>query len=145
MIIQDKRRKGKTIKLASSEGLLSRPLFENLKLRFSFPDIFRITRPHNRFDISAHVKIAFDFDAQRIASRNEIFQNLIDNVFVKNFYFAETVDIKISNLLSSIQRSFGTYFNLIVAKSGKSENGQIAVNSGISEINPNLASGVFIF
>src|SRR5215216_3777522 len=35
-------------------------------------------------------------------------------------------------LLSSMHLSFGTYFSLITAKSGKSENGQIAVNSGIS-------------
>src|SRR5688500_5274248 len=33
-----------------------------------------------------------------------------------------------------MQRSLGTYSRRIVAKSGKSENGQMAVNSGISKL-----------
>ena len=39
----------------------------------------------------------------------------------------------IFRLFSSIQRRFGTYRRRIIAKSGKSEKGQIAVNSGISK------------
>ena len=48
-----------------------------------------ITGANDRLDVSANVKIAFDFDFERVARLNEIFQNDINDVLVKNLYFAE--------------------------------------------------------
>lgn len=44
-----------------------------------------ITRAHDRLDISPHMKITFNLDAQRITSRNKVFQDDVDYVLVKDF------------------------------------------------------------
>src|SRR6266571_6092157 len=57
-----------------------------------------MVRPHRRFDISAHVEVAFNIDAQRIAGFHKVFENDIDRVFMKNLHFAKRVDIKLQTL-----------------------------------------------
>src|SRR3989441_9568151 len=55
-------------------------------------------RPHRRFDIPAHVEVAFYFDAQRIAGFHKVFENHIDRVFVKDLHVAKRIDIELQTL-----------------------------------------------
>src|SRR5436190_16345782 len=52
----------------------------------------------NRFDVAANVEVAFDLDAYGVAGRDEIFQDDVDDVLVKNFHLAERVDIELEAL-----------------------------------------------
>ena len=57
------------------------------------PTAFRVLpsviRAHGRFDVPAHVKVAFDLDAQRIAGFHKVFEHDVDYVLVKNLHVAE--------------------------------------------------------
>src|SRR2546423_7338203 len=57
-----------------------------------------MVRPHRRFDIPAHVEVAFNIDAQRIAGFHKVVENDINRVFMKNLHFAKRVDIELQTL-----------------------------------------------
>ena len=44
------------------------------------PAHFFVSGPHDSLDISPHVKVAFNLDAQGIAGAYEVFQNYVDGV-----------------------------------------------------------------
>jgi hypothetical protein len=50
---------------------------------------FGVACPHDGLDVSANVEVAFDFDAQRVAGGNEVFEDDVDYVLVKDFDVAE--------------------------------------------------------
>src|SRR2546425_10488000 len=64
----------------------------------AFCFLLSIVRPHRRFDIPAHVEVAFYFDAQRIAGFHKVFENHINRVFVKDLYLAKRVDVELQTL-----------------------------------------------
>jgi hypothetical protein len=57
-----------------------------------------VAGPHDGLDISADVEVAFDFDAQRIAGSDEVFQDDIDNVLVEDLHASERVDVELQTL-----------------------------------------------
>src|SRR5687767_13252616 len=57
-----------------------------------------IAGPHDGLDISADVKIAFDLHTQRIARGDEVFENDIDDVLVKDLHVAKRVDVELQTL-----------------------------------------------
>ena len=54
--------------------------------------------PHDGFDISADVKVAFELHTQRIAGGDEVFQDDVDYMLVKDFHVAERIDIELQTL-----------------------------------------------
>jgi hypothetical protein len=48
-----------------------------------------IAGPHDGLYVSAHVKITFDLNAQRIAGGDKVFEDDIDDVLVKDLHVAE--------------------------------------------------------
>src|SRR5438874_8800985 len=54
-----------------------------------------ITGTNDRFYVPAHVKIALDLDPLRVAGSNEIFENDVDDMFVKDLYFAKRIDVEL--------------------------------------------------
>ena len=56
------------------------------------------TRAHRRLDISAHVKVAFDLNAQRIAGFHKVFENHVDYMLVKNLHVAKRIDVELQTL-----------------------------------------------
>src|SRR5687768_346605 len=102
-----------------------------------------IASADNGFDISAHVKIAFDLDLQRVASPHEIFQNDVDHVFVKNLYLAERIDIELQTFEfdTALVRHVFEANNRKIGKIGKRANRRKFRHL---EFDPNLASLVFI-
>src|SRR5437867_7200004 len=57
-----------------------------------------VTRAHGCFDVSAHIKVALNLYAQRIAGVHKIFENDIHYVLVKNLHVAERIDVKLQTL-----------------------------------------------
>jgi len=51
--------------------------------------LFLIARAHHRLDVSAHMKVSFNFHPQRIARAHKVFENHIDDVLVKDLYVAK--------------------------------------------------------
>src|SRR5438093_1547160 len=60
--------------------------------------LFPITRAHSCLNISAHVEVAFDFYAQRIAGVHKIFEDHVDYVLVKDLNFAKRIDVQLQTL-----------------------------------------------
>jgi hypothetical protein len=54
-----------------------------------------IIRSNDSFDISAHVKIAFDLDSQWVARLYEIFEDHVYDMLVKNLYITKGIDVKL--------------------------------------------------
>ena len=48
--------------------------------------------------LSADVEVAFDLDAQRIAGGDEVFENDVDDVLVKDLHVAKRVDVELQTL-----------------------------------------------
>src|SRR5687768_10916497 len=57
-----------------------------------------IAGPHDGLNISADVKIAFDLHTQRITGGDEVFQNDIDDVLVKDLHVSKRVDVELQTL-----------------------------------------------
>ena len=58
-------------------------------------DCFCITSFYDSLDVSANVEVAFNLHAQGIACLNEIFENDVDNVFVKNLHLSKRIDVQL--------------------------------------------------
>src|SRR6185503_3902306 len=54
--------------------------------------------PDDGLDVAADVEVAFDLDAQRIAGRDKVFENDVDDVLVKDLYVAKRVDVELQTL-----------------------------------------------
>src|SRR5205807_5042174 len=61
----------------------------HLFLRTPRCSLLSVTSPHSGLDISPHVEIAFDLQAERIASVHKIFEDHVDDVLVKHFHVAK--------------------------------------------------------
>lgn len=48
--------------------------------------LLSIACPHDSLDISAHVKVAFDLQTQRIGGANKVLKNYVNYVLVENLY-----------------------------------------------------------
>ena len=59
---------------------------------------FRITRLHNCLDVPADVEITFDLHSERVACLDEIFENYVDNMLVKDLHFAKRIDVEFEAL-----------------------------------------------
>jgi hypothetical protein len=59
---------------------------------------FGVACPHDGLDVSADVKVAFDFDAQRVAGGDEVFEDDVDYVLVEDFDVAERIDVELQTL-----------------------------------------------
>jgi hypothetical protein len=84
------------------------------------------------------VEVAFDLNTQRIARLYKVLENHIDHVLVKDFNVPKRVDIEFETL----QLDANLARNIFDSDGGEvreSENGQMAVNSGMSG-DPDLAS-----
>src|SRR5687768_12433618 len=57
-----------------------------------------IAGPHHRLNVSAHVEVAFDLNAQRITRGDEVFENDVDHVLVKDLHVAERVYVELQTL-----------------------------------------------
>jgi len=57
--------------------------------------LFRVAGADDGLNVSPNMKITFDFDLQRIACLNEIFEEDIDDVLVKDFHFAKRIDVEL--------------------------------------------------
>ena len=76
---------------------------------------FDVSGPDYGLDVSAHVKVAFDVDAQWIAGRDEVFQNDVDDVLVEDFYVAKGVDVE----LQAFQLNTGFVWNVLDSNDGE--------------------------
>ena len=59
---------------------------------------FYVSGAHNSLDISADVKVAFNFYVQRIAGGDEVFQDDVDHVLVEDLHVPEGVDVELQTL-----------------------------------------------
>jgi len=59
---------------------------------------FAVACPDDGLDVSADVEVALDFDAQRVAGGDEVFEDDVDYVLVKNFDIPERVYVKLQTL-----------------------------------------------
>src|SRR5690349_19969651 len=57
-----------------------------------------ITSPHDGVDVSAHMKIAFDIHAHRIARDDEFFENDGDDVLVKGLHVDKRDSVQLQTL-----------------------------------------------
>jgi hypothetical protein len=57
--------------------------------------LFFVARLHRGFDIAAHVEVAFDPYAQWIAGVHKIFEDHIDDVFVKDLHVPKRIDVEL--------------------------------------------------
>ena len=61
------------------------PVVRKVRLLF----LALIDGTNHSFDVTAHIEIAFERKLKRIASRDKIIPDFIDDMFVKDFYVAE--------------------------------------------------------
>src|SRR4051812_17807578 len=57
-----------------------------------------IAGPHHCLDISAHVEVAFYLNAQRITRGDEVLENDVDDVLVKDLHVAEGIYVELQTL-----------------------------------------------
>src|SRR5207249_10408790 len=60
--------------------------------------LFSVVCAHCRLNVSAHIEIAFNLYAQRIARVHKIFEDQVDDMLVKNFYVAKRIDVELQTL-----------------------------------------------
>src|SRR5262249_14319935 len=59
---------------------------------------FPISGADDGLDVAAHVEIALDVKFQRVAGRDEIFENSVDHVLMEDLHLAERIDVKLQRL-----------------------------------------------
>jgi hypothetical protein len=59
---------------------------------------FGVAGSDNGLDVSANVEVAFDVDLQRIAGSDEVFEDDVDYVLVKDLHVSKRVDVKLQAL-----------------------------------------------
>ncbi len=57
-----------------------------------------ITRTHNRLDIASYVKVTHDLNAERIACRDKVFKDDVNDVLVEDFYTSERIYVQLQAL-----------------------------------------------
>ena len=60
--------------------------------------LFLVFRLDRRLDVSAHVKVAFNFYAERIAGVHKIFEDHVDDVLVKDLHVTKRIDVELQTL-----------------------------------------------
>ena len=69
------------------------------RIQFCDPALgFEVTGAHNRLDVSADVKVAFDLYTQWITGGDEVFQDDVDDVLVEDLYVAKGIYVKLQAL-----------------------------------------------
>src|SRR5688572_15400860 len=102
-----------------------------------------IAGPHDGLDVSADVKISFDLHGQRIARCDEVFENDIDDVLVKDLHVAKRVDVELQTL--EFNATFiGNVFETDYGEIGKIGERTDRRKLGNLEIDLYLASGKLI-
>ncbi len=102
-----------------------------------------IARANRRLDVPAHVEVALDLDAQRIAGLHKVFEDHIDDMLVKNFYLAKRIDVKLQTL------QFDAALVRRVLQPNRGKVGKIRERTNAGELwnvefDLNLAAGKFI-
>ncbi len=57
-----------------------------------------VPRSHNRLDVPANVKVSLNLNAQRITGPDEVFENHIDDVFMKDLHLSKRIDVEFQTL-----------------------------------------------
>src|SRR5215470_14358818 len=78
--------------MVANNGRVKTATFDNQRL------LFFVARLHRGFDIAAHVEVAFDLYAQWIAGVHKIFEDHIDDVFVKDLHVPKRIDVELQTL-----------------------------------------------
>ena len=57
-----------------------------------------VLRSDNRLDVSANVKVSFNLNAQRVTGPDEILENHVDDMFMKDFHLSKRIDVELQAL-----------------------------------------------
>ena len=105
--------------------------------------LFSVARAHSCLDISPNIEITFDFDAEWIASFHKVFENHVNDVFVKDLHVAKRIDVKLqtlqfdATLVRCVLQTNGS-------KVGKIREGTNAGELGNLELDLDLATGKLV-
>src|SRR5215213_2690381 len=119
---------------ASKEGCHGAP---PLQLRFG------VACPDDGLDVATNVEVAFDLDAQWIAGRDEVFENDVDDVLVKDLHVAKRVYVELQTLqfdTALVGNVFETDGGEIRKVGERADRGEL----GHLEVDLDLAAGKFV-
>ena len=87
-----------------------------------------VPRSYNRLDVPANVKVAFKLHTQGVTSPDEVLENNVDDVFMKDLHLSKRIDVE----LQTLQFNASLIRNILQANGG--EIGKIGKRTDGSEL-----------